>query len=472
MPNDRTPPPTSKTPASARPLVHRGAPHGLKGVKIDPAVGKKQPKAPPLNPTGGPRPIPRDPLDAEMEADGPYTEVAFQQAPPPAAPQKRTGLIRHTPPQSPQGQQGRPMVMAPVEDEHRAALNTAGRPLLARGAPAVSETPSVAEVKETLLGSAGVLPPVVSVTRSERPSEVFSEAPLVRSAIPKGFQRITPPSGCIPYDFEELYIRPFTVEVLANVMGATQHGSQTMMFDALAPCLHQDIRDLTESDLRFCMYWWRLNSFTRSPFTVSWRSRYGNQCTTLLTEGKMKIVPLSMTRAEMVEYHKKGIRLPTVRDSEAIAGYEKTVDKNDRDRSMWLLRRAQYVHLEHEVDPSDYFTERIKVLNERGPEFLEDIRDFARKIEHGVTEVLQESDDKFEPEAAAQHLRNTAAALAAFQEQADLDAQTTLTYAEKIADLNAEAEEIEEKLAKGETPVPRKEDVVLTFDIMSCFPGI
>jgi hypothetical protein len=472
MSNSKTPP-TAPPSGPKRTLVHKGLPHGLKSVTIDPSVGHRSRSAPPPKPMpAADRPIPRDALDDDM-GDESFTAVHFKDQQP--AP-KRTGLIRHTPPGSaPQPTQQRAVVEPVIQQDadrrqHQESLNAAGRPLLARKP---DQNASVtATIRETLTGSVGVLPPVVSVTRSENKSEIFSEAPLVRNKIPSGFVRITPPSGCIPYDFQELYIKPFGVETLSNVIGATQHGSQTMMLDALAPCLHQDIRDLTESDLRFCMYWWRLNSFTRSPFTVSWRSHYGNQCTTLMTEGKMKIVTLNMTRAEMQEYHAKGIRMPTVRDSEAISGYEKAVDKDDRDRSMWLLKRAQYVHLDYETSPEDYFTERIKVLNERGLPFLEDIRDFALKIEHGVTEILQEADDKFEPVAAAKHLRDTATALTAFQQEAELDARTILTYSEKIAELTAEAEEIEKILAEGGTPQPRKEDVVLTFDIMSCFPGV
>lgn len=320
----------------------------------------------------------------------------------------------------------------------------------------------IARATSGLLGSSALTSPRMAV-------------PVRHSSdVPPGYQRITPPSRCVPYDCDDLVVRPLRLENLVAVAAAMKDRSDTALLDALAPCIVQDIRDLTEPDYKFFMYWLRINSFPRSPFKHQWISRYGNDNISVVNKENLHFDELKMTKAEYDKYRNMGIRFPTVRDAEAIRNANLGEDDAAR---MFLLERAQYVHLDEELYGAEFFDRRIQAMHEHpmGLEFLEHIREFAALIPHGVREVIPDQvDAKYEPKSAMEYLRRAAEGLIAFKDNnlTTASPEQIEVLTKRAQDYADEADEIETKLANGETPTPRKEEVPVQFRVIDFFSAV
>ena len=294
------------------------------------------------------------------------------------------------------------------------------------------------------------------------------EMPYTRTTeLPSGYHRVSLPSRGVPYDFKEIFVRPLNVDDLGAIAAANATKSQTAMIDAVANCVVQDVRDLTEPDFRFVMYWLRLNSFTRSPFSLTWTSRYGNQNTSIVSMPDVEIVELKMTEEEFAQWRAKGISIPTMRDTEAI---EEIDMENPAIR--FKAERAQYVYLpEAPTAGRSWFADRIEFMNSRGLAILEDIRDFANLITHGVQETLKVTDALFDPRVAPGHLTEAADRVEALMQNATDPNQIT-GFMELISDLRNEAKSIREKLDAGEQALPREEVIGFSINLMNFFPSI
>jgi hypothetical protein len=90
---------------------------------------------------------------------------------------------------------------------------------------------------------------------------------LKASDVPHGYTRQSLPSRGVPYfgpsGWREAYVRPLRFGDLARLSSAAKESDFSAMLDVLNNCIHQDIRELTQSDFRFLLYWWRINSFLR-----------------------------------------------------------------------------------------------------------------------------------------------------------------------------------------------------------------
>lgn len=273
----------------------------------------------------------------------------------PAIPQSR--------PMAPTAQQARPMATPPVRPPVHAA------PVLEDGV-----------LKEALTAPATLSSIVEQVTRC-----------------PPGYSRIEVPSRCKPYKAKgvtDIFVRPLLVEDAWAIASAVEANDYTSVIDALQPAVVQDLRDLTEPDFTYIRYWLRINSYKRSPYTFRWLSRYGNRLQRVLSMANLETIELKLTDEEIAEYAAKGICFPTVRDAEAIANA-----KNDtRNSILSLADRAQYVVLPpaiaEQVAPGQWLQARIEYLKTQPVEFLEDVRDFRDKAQHGVREFFEATDDK------------------------------------------------------------------------------
>lgn len=316
------------------------------------------------------------------------------------------------------------------------------------------------------------------------------------SACPSGYTRQSLPSNGVFYD-RDVFIRPLQVTDLMallpglNALDRGDNSGLTAVFDALNNCVVQDIRDLSDSDLRFLLFWQKINSNPRAPYTVHWTStRYGNKNSLVIRDtSQLEIIPLTkMTRQEYLEYNRRGVRIPTVRDSEAIKRMPKSVGEADR----WLAQRAQYVYIppEREQDyvdpvsgePMGWFESRMARLREPdGMELLATISEFADKIEHGVIETVEAQDEHFDPEKAVTHLTMVKSAFEQLiEEGADkYDPMTILNFHGTVKDYGDEADEIKKAMADiaagvegARVPEPRKEVVQLTLTLADFFPAI
>lgn len=287
--------------------------------------------------------------------------------------------------------------------------------------------------------------------------------------------RIDPPSCMVPYKDNELFIRRFDVPVLEAIHAAMDSKNSTLYLDALDACVSMDIRDLTPSDLIFVQYMLRIKSYPSSPYSVDWTSRYGNAHTSRISETTLDTKQLNMTREEYAEWKSKGISFPTVRESEAI---QHLVTEKDT-RSAFIVNHAQYVYLD-EPPSVDSFKKKIQMLRDlKDVDHLVDIQDFASRVEHGVVEAIEVSDEYFEPHAAAKFLEDQASRIMSIAENLAGDdsmqgmdnSLTLLTLSEEASNYIEEAKAIRDAIeyaeANKETTggvvnyTPRKETIAL-----------
>jgi hypothetical protein len=228
------------------------------------------------------------------------------------------------------------------------------------------------------------------------------------------------PSLGVPYGITHLWVRALTVPMLAQVHAAQSTGANperqqqalTMLIDALKPTIKDfDIRNLTAPDWTSHLYWLRLNSYPRSPLTIPWTSRYGNDNVTRVTSSNFEFEELKMTREEYLDWQKKGITFPTVRDMELLS------DPSLSDETRWTITYAQYVYIEGPPTP-DLMRRKIAKLEEYGVGHIALINEFADKCSHGVIEQVRVRDEKFDLDNAIDYISNEVDTLASILDQA------------------------------------------------------
>ncbi len=227
------------------------------------------------------------------------------------------------------------------------------------------------------------------------------------------------PSLGVPYGIPHLWVRSLTVPMLAQVHAAQATGANpenqqkalTMLIDALKPTIRDfDIRDLTVPDWNSHLYWLRLNSYPRSPLTVPWTSKYGNDNITRITSSSFEFEELAMSREEYLAWQKKEISFPTVRDLELLT--DPTLDAETR----WTITYAQYIYIEG-PPTADLMRRKIQRLEELGVEQIALINEFAAKCSHGVIEQVKVRDEKFDLDKAIVYVQNELDSLTFIMEQ-------------------------------------------------------
>ncbi len=297
--------------------------------------------------------------------------------------------------------------------------------------------------------------------------------------------RIDPPSRMVPYEEEALFIKRFGITDIEAIHAAMDSNSVTLYLDALDAVLSMDVRDLTPSDLIYVQYMWRIKSYPSSPYRVDWTSRYGNDHTTRITDTTLDVKWLDMSKEDYAAWKAKGISFPTVRESEAIRDMV-----SDKDASKaFIANYAQYVYLD-EPPSVDSFQKKIKMLREGSADHLVDIQEFASKVEHGVIEAIEVTDEHFEPHAAAKFLEEQASRIMGIAENLASDdsmqgmdnSLTLLTLSEEASNYLEEAKAIRAAIEYAETNkettggvvnyAPRKETIALrTISPQDMFPS-
>lgn len=304
----------------------------------------------------------------------------------------------------------------------------------------------------------------------EVPALAVSAAAMQAASAPEGYRRLGLPSQFVPYDFDALYIRPLKVGDLALMAAAQETGDISALYDAVAACVQGvDVRDLTAPDFRSLLYWLRLNSYPRSPYTVKWTSYYGNANELRMLPSDLQINKLEMTKAEYAAYKEQGIRFPTLRDTERMKAL--AVDPGSR----YLFELAQYLHIDGPNDSGDWMQTRIQKLSEMPTDIIAVIKEFSQKVEsYGVSESVKVRDAKFDATAAVAYLREMAQTMLDVTDSLRVNAssQFLLEQAEAAQQMFAEAERIESHLADPENVKyePKEETIMLTINVMAFFP--
>lgn len=286
------------------------------------------------------------------------------------------------------------------------------------------------------------------------------------------------PSHSVPYNHEEIFLKPFTITVLSRVHAAMKGGNFTQLVDALNQCINIDIRRLTPEDWNAVLYWLRLNSYVRTPYTVPWVSKYGNENEHRIVDSNLEFVELQMTLDEYNEWQNKGLCFPTVRDMELMQ--DSDIPEEDR----WRIQYSQYVRLtaikkeDGTIDYSDYLNRKLDVLEKGGTAMLEDIRDFMALISHGIVETIEVTDVKFDPLKAVEYLRRSVletrdmiAAILRTSEDKEIEIGL-IGMSKRADDLEAEADLIEQTMKEGKSYSPGKETIELSINAMHFFPTL
>jgi hypothetical protein len=304
-----------------------------------------------------------------------------------------------------------------------------------------------------------------------RKTETQNDSSLVRQELP---------SHCIPYKGrKDIFIKPIDFGQLGMLSSANKNQSLTLMIDALAKSIHGvDVRNLTPEDFTFVMYNVRNISYPTTTMKVNFTTRYGNQIVVPVILSELEIVELAMTEEEYQHYYDQGIQFPTVRDLEIL--FDKDLDESLR----YTLEYAQYMRLDEsfeddDVDFSDYIDAKIAKLNEKGVAFTEVIDEFARKAKHGVDESVVIRDSKFDPLKAAtffeQQATNMVRGMNSLVANNRIDAgkeAAAVAIMLIAAEMMAEVEELREKVAAGETVIPKEETVAVMITATDFFPFI
>jgi len=328
--------------------------------------------------------------------------------------------------------------------------------------------------------------PLADLPEEDQPEEVYVIQPkaLEDNEIPEAkatsklsdeWVRQELPSHCIPYDFKEVFLRPLEFVMLGKIHAANVNKSYTMLLDALNACISVDIRDLTPPDLTFIMYWIRDNSYPKSPLKFKYTSRYGNAVDITVRQSELDIKELEMSKKEYEEWKAKGYTFPRVRDMELLFGDSVSEDVR------YLLEYAQYVYLpkDEDDDYEDYAQKKIdKINDELGLAAIPEIESFSELISHGVVESVRFKDPKFKPEDAIKFFRNKAKEIRervvnipTVAHSSEFDEQI-LTFLSLAEELENEANEIQDKLDKGEKVEAKEEVVEVSITSTDFFPSV
>lgn len=104
------------------------------------------------------------------------------------------------------------------------------------------------------------------------------------------------PSEYLPYDFKELFIRPFEVAELRLLSRAKTLRHIPSFLHALDLVISQPIADISFGDLYYLMMWMKTHSYTKTPYVVEWTCgasyyRHIESDQVIFNDGSNKIEP-------------------------------------------------------------------------------------------------------------------------------------------------------------------------------------
>jgi hypothetical protein len=102
------------------------------------------------------------------------------------------------------------------------------------------------------------------LARPEAPQQpkAKSDASYITVGLPSLFQW---------YPFKQLSVRPLRVPEVKKIHSAHITNDLRMFYEAMAPCLDQDVFELTVGDVYSVMFWLRINSYPKTPYTVRFK---------------------------------------------------------------------------------------------------------------------------------------------------------------------------------------------------------
>jgi hypothetical protein len=354
--------------------------------------------------------------------------------------------------------------------------------------PAIPPTPKQVEKLITNVSpNAPVAPPPITPEQrrkfeqkvKDKDEEVYAGKPrLITKPVNRdiNFQRIDLLSGFIFYPFKECMIRKINIQDHLKLMSAQKTRNLTLFIDTIGSTLGEgvDVRSLALQDFYFILYWHRFNSYSSTPLTVNWVSKYGNNNTYKVKSTSIKYTPPKITEEEYNEWFARGYSIPTVRDTE-LFNREKLSDED-----LELAFRAQFFSGYHsEFDSSNGaipdLDDKIKHMLELNADSVDSlglVNEFIEATQFSVAEYIDVTDAKFDVENWKKELEKRIELTREAAEQLDKNSPEYFIELETISYIQNEIDEINAKLEKGGKVLPDVERVPLKIEILDMFPQI
>lgn len=98
------------------------------------------------------------------------------------------------------------------------------------------------------------------------------QTPESTESIPRGFTRISVPSGCVfyPKDITSVFARRLDLVDLSDLGTAKNSGDLKKFMETVVATTNLTPQLMTQDDFQAVMYWHRLNSFPKKPLVLKW----------------------------------------------------------------------------------------------------------------------------------------------------------------------------------------------------------
>lgn len=286
------------------------------------------------------------------------------------------------------------------------------------------------------------------------------------------YQRITLLSGFIFYPFKDCQIRKINLPIHKKIMQAQKKRDLSLLIDAIGLTLSDgvDIRDLAMPDFYFILYWHRWNSYTTTPFNVTWTSKYGNRNIYRIVESSIKFKAPTITEERYAEWQQQGYCIPTVRDMEIFEREELTEDES------WIFERAQFFVGIPDEKGIVSIESKIKAFGEKCADSIDalaKLADFKAECEFGMNEYIEITDAKFDPTAWMKILFQQASLLKEqAEERQEVNPSEFVRLSLEAENAKVEAESIATRLERQEEVLPDVERVMLNIGALEFFPDL
>lgn len=288
------------------------------------------------------------------------------------------------------------------------------------------------------------------------------------------FQRLDLPSRELPYlPVSGVFGRKISWTEYGKLYAALRAQSTTALLDALTTTCSIPVRDLVVADYKYFLVWHRINSFLKSPLTVTWNSIYGDRVESQVSKTILTDTKLAMPQEEFQHWKKDlGITLPTAREIEFFEAVAEEGNLPDDEYALLLSAQwldpnfpavSEYVAQVSEDHPYRSLQGRVLYLKAQDDlDLLFMMKDFQTAVDDlGVKESIRVTNDQFEPQTALQRL----------QLILDADKQTPGVIGAGILEKAAsELSRIRQALDAKQPVRPMEEEVPLSFSAWSMFP--
>ena len=297
----------------------------------------------------------------------------------------------------------------------------------------------------------------------ENQAPVEQELPVVTPKNPDvpqandKFMSVSLPSGFIFYDFDTIKVRKFELRDLSKMHRVVKTGSDKLFKEVIQGCVDKDINLLTPGDFKYLCYWLRLNSYPKSPMTIEWTSKYGNENITQVYKDNIKIFGPDITKEQLQAWRAKGFEVPILKFSDIFD--EEDEEDSDDD---FLISNAQYFK-------GNTWEEKIATcenyINTNGLESLADVNAFDKLIYHGVEEELTVTDAKFDPQVYKKTLKERIQKLKLVTNNIiDTEADEAAMFNLMLERLKEEYKELDKRLKAGEVVQADPETIFLEME--------